>query len=1315
LSNTIFCVLTTPEGAPVEEASIQFRDENSVYPLPLKQGVGEFSLTPKKSNFNPTSYLLSYTLNLPSQKPLEGEIQLPLEKKAEHLLLALDKGIYQPGEDFEVTLHSTEKNTPIFLQWLQEGVLVLQGQAEPHFEGKRVWKGTLPLQISGTLVLKASQISAHGKWISTQRLAFIRPPEAHFQINVHSERHYFPTDTVPLSFSSHRRDQTPVSGSIAVSIVDEMVFALPSQNLAQLFYELEEQRRKSSVRSLALDPNAVRESLKTQVLEEAQQITAKAYYATQESTENSLDFGDLSHTHLISDPDQAKQILAAHLPEYLLDHSFLIEKNGKAEVDSQLFTRLIFKKNLPLDPFLQGRAFTIEEILPHLQTNPFRHCTQVSDLIRSTEEYRRQKLVQEFGKRNSHDEIIKKLQAQNKSTARAFTPLGIAIDLKAEAEEKLRSGFSWVAKEEAPSHEITEPEHTLIPPQLNQQAEGSPLKEKEADKKVLLPASSSTSSPPETQIDELEPPSGSEEEDSDPSTKALNEQKNSLWEKEIRTEEESSFSEAPISLEEEFEEEEEEEPGTFQDSIKDNDAREEQKKRDVLIDENKRGKGGKGDEIGGSNKDRKGGRQEQKAEKEKGDDKHKLLFPIPRGLQLRRFFPETLYFNGEIPLVEGKAKFEVRAPDSITEFRVQATLSSTEGALGFQQKSFKVYRPFFIDFNLPTTLTVGDTLHLPIVVHNGVEKNLFLKFHLKKQDWFEVISEESFKEENGFIVMDDEMKAKKVQTWVVPLRIVKAGKHLLKLVVHCPEEDLQSLKNLNLEERDLQDALEREIEIFPQGKKQTYSQNFLLSPSQEQNLRWSAPPEAIEEAQQRFLKVYPNLLSLLREEVLLENRTFGGLEQILNMGLPLVLLYRKIKETRPLTEEQELHLNALAQRILSYQNTEGFSAFRKGESDPVLTLFATYFLYHIEKLQSWKAEEEQEALSYRHKIFVLDSLSKSFSGFSPKEALKPLRQNPILYGSLAYLLLQEMGVSPQESTMIHIRQKLDKFSDIPSLPLRAFIAYALKEEEFFQDLFTFENLTLSEQLQLHALRLQSGCPQGKLMQQEDITFLLQHKKAEGYWEELLTNFVAMQALLQTSLPASPEKKGLEVTLNKERLDLQAGIIELIPLSSQESSWTLISNQPLFCQFVARYYTPWKLKEESASASPLKVSYEAVQKVKRERWFAKVEFTPEKGQIQTPLLLEIGIPPGFSVENTDSLLHKYPQWIQAIEPTETHVLVYLKPQEDLKETLKFDIRLQALLRLKVQAPVSAFRELTFHGKTGESGFLEAIDTSDSSSK
>uniref|UniRef100_A0AAY5KU32 C3 and PZP like alpha-2-macroglobulin domain containing 8 n=1 Tax=Esox lucius TaxID=8010 RepID=A0AAY5KU32_ESOLU len=95
--------------------------------------------------------------------------------------------------------------------------------------------------------------------------------------------------------------------------------------------------------------------------------------------------------------------------------------------------------------------------------------------------------------------------------------------------------------------------------------------------------------------------------------------------------------------------------------------------------------------------------------------------PVPRAEKRRRtFFPETWVWHClNVSDVTGEAELQLDVPDSITTWVTEAIGLSVEKGLGLAKKvELLTFKPFFVDFTLPYSVTRGEQTKVPLTVYN---------------------------------------------------------------------------------------------------------------------------------------------------------------------------------------------------------------------------------------------------------------------------------------------------------------------------------------------------------------------------------------------------------------------------------------------------------------------------------------------------------------------------------------------------------------------------------------------------------------------
>ncbi len=328
---------------------------------------------------------------------------------------------------------------------------------------------------------------------------------------------------------------------------------------------------------------------------------------------------------------------------------------------------------------------------------------------------------------------------------------------------------------------------------------------------------------------------------------------------------------------------------------------------------------------------------------------------------VRSYFPEALYINPEILTdKDGVASIVIPIADSITTWHMAMLASTAHGALGSSTSSIKVFQDFFVDLDLPLTLTQGDRVSVPIAVYNysGERGNVSLK--LQPDDWFSLVDDVAEKS-----VMVDSSRVGGSQFTLEAKRI---GKYKLTLSARMEGKATRA------------DVVIREIEVIPNGREQSLIFNGRLENSVAHDLNF--PVTAIPDATKIFVRLYPGPLSQVIEGMDSILRMPGGcFEQTSSSTYPNVLALDYMKRTKKLTPE--VHAKAEGyiangyQRLLTFEVAGGgFSWFGNAPANKILTSYGLMEFSDMSKVydvdpkliartQQWLAAQQQPDGSWK--------------------------------------------------------------------------------------------------------------------------------------------------------------------------------------------------------------------------------------------------------------------------------------------------------------------------------------------------------------
>ncbi len=225
--------------------------------------------------------------------------------------------------------------------------------------------------------------------------------------------------------------------------------------------------------------------------------------------------------------------------------------------------------------------------------------------------------------------------------------------------------------------------------------------------------------------------------------------------------------------------------------------------------------------------------------------------PKKRQVRVREFFPETLLFEPAlITDKNGEADLKLTVADSITTWRMTASANGKRGGLGSVSHAIRVFQDFFVDIDLPVSLTQNDEVSIPIVVYNYLKKPQRVRLEMEKGDWFEL---------KGGTVQELTLDPSEVSATYYRIKVKGLGNRTLQVRADGSQ---------------MSDAIKRQIEVRPDGKEQNVAYNGRLDGTVAHTV--SIPKTAVAGASKIIVRMYPGVFSQVIEGMESMLRLPGG-------------------------------------------------------------------------------------------------------------------------------------------------------------------------------------------------------------------------------------------------------------------------------------------------------------------------------------------------------------------------------------------------------------------------------------------------------
>jgi uncharacterized protein YfaS (alpha-2-macroglobulin family) len=624
---------------------------------------------------------------------------------------------------------------------------------------------------------------------------------------------------------------------------------------------------------------------------------------------------------------------------------------------------------------------------------------------------------------------------------------------------------------------------------------------------------------------------------------------------------------------------------------------------------------------------------------------------------VRSYFPEALYINPEIITdKDGRASIVIPMADSITTWRMAMIASTQHGALGTSTSSLKVFQDFFVDLDLPVTLTQGDRVSIPVAIYNYAGSTGDVSLRLEADSWFSLVDDVGEKSVT--------VESSRVGGSQFTLEARRIGKFKLTLSARMKGEV------------DRADIVVREIEVIPNGREQTQVFNGRLENTVQHEIDF--PANAIPEASKIFVRLYPGPLSQVIEGMdSILSMPGGCFEQTSSSTYPNVLALDYMKRTKKLTPE--VHAKAEGyiangyQRLLTFEVPGGgFSWFGSAPANKILTAYGLMEFSDMSKVydvdpklisrtQQWLAGQQQE-----------DGSWKPDTSFINEGATN--RYNSDVLRITAYIAWS-LGNTGYEGTAVerakqfvekHMNGKIDTYTLAVVANFaadygkdRQFTRQAMqllldaRTEKGEQVWWSADETAVyatgeSARVETTGLAVQALLKWGEASgtARKAMSYIAAKKDAGGTWGTTQATIMALRALLLATEKGAADVRGtLLVMLNGkpvEKLALTPENNDLLHqfvfkgIDSQKASTVEIQFEGkggLAYQVVGSYFLPWDQKPAGEPLS-IDVAYDRTQLAQDDIATAIATVRNNLDKTANMVMVDLGIPPGFDLLSED---------------------------------------------------------------------------------
>lgn len=682
-----------------------------------------------------------------------------------------------------------------------------------------------------------------------------------------------------------------------------------------------------------------------------------------------------------------------------------------------------------------------------------------------------------------------------------------------------------------------------------------------------------------------------------------------------------------------------------------------------------------------------------------------------RPTRVREYFPETLYTNPEVVTDEnGVATVRVPLADSITSWRLSAFASSMHGELGNATSQVRVFQPFFVDIDLPAALTQDDEISVPVAVYNYLPGPQTVNIRLDAGKWFTPLDGQ-----------ERTLHLSRNQVTVVYYRIRVSGLGDRQLTVHADGTKFS-------------DAVRRTVEVEPNGEAFDSVVSDRLRGTIHQT--FSVPKDAIVGASKLLMTVYPGVFAQVMEGMdAIFRMPNGCFEQTSSTTYPNVLVMdylKKVNKMSPATQmKADGFINTGYQRLLTFEvKGGGFSVFGQYPANPILTAYGL-----MEFADMAKVHDVDPNLLARTKTWLLAQQSPDGSWGAGREGfyaegwsnvpnsslvatsyitwalLNTGEKGPQVQKAVAYVR-DHMGQATEPYTAALVANVLEVGHD--KMAAKALSRLAAMEVQDKDAIYWQTRIATAafgtgqagdiETTALATLAMEND-PDYSDQVNKAITYLTRSKDRYGTWQSTQATVLALKALVGSIDKASENANAtiairvngktastLHVTPENSDVFHQVDLTSLIHDGRNDVDVEVEGKGSCQYRMVGTVYRPWSLVGKPKEDAPLAldVQYDRTHLSVDDTADCTVKVTNLTRATANQIVMDVGIPPGFQVQDEDlsALVEKHV--IAKFSNTGRQLIVYLE-KLDPSATTTLSYRVKARYPIKAQVPASSAYE------------------------
>lgn len=610
--------------------------------------------------------------------------------------------------------------------------------------------------------------------------------------------------------------------------------------------------------------------------------------------------------------------------------------------------------------------------------------------------------------------------------------------------------------------------------------------------------------------------------------------------------------------------------------------------------------------------------------------------------KIRRRFMEVMFFHPQIEAQGGKASITIPLADNITTWNIQAVANSLEGNIGSDTGRIQVFQEFFVDFDTPWNLSVGDEAGIPVTVSNYLKQPQKVRLQVHQGDWFEI--------SNGQYTIELDLSSEERKLVYIPIKVKKAGTQKLRV---------------DAAGQQMADAVEKEVRVYPAGllrqeiaasglvEKEITNQVFFLTPD-------------IEEARNIRIKLFPSSMAQVVEglEGMLRFPD-GCFEQISSSLYPNILVLKYLKDNN--LSNPEIEKNAYEyiekgfQKILTYEVGNRSGSFSLYGHEPAELVLTAYGLMEFTDLSKVYPVDEDLLERMREYIYSQQKADGSFNTDGHYYGGPNTSDHLALNAYIGWALSEtDAGDRRLERTVTYLKGKMNDTNDGYTLALIANALVNVKDKDAKTLLDRLVGMTVSEQdkaylssstvdyygacgrmqgLQATAL-LSTALSRGQVQQNVNtrlLNYIIASRDTYGTFGSTQATILSLKALVAAT-EAATMKEGnitLEVNGREEKIEIGSDTLSYylqdFTGAGKENTVRITTEGRFNYEIIKEYYVPYDALEP-------KDDFEIVRKMDNrfkvnDEVLEEIRIVNRQESLVQNMMVLLQIPQGFTVNDS----------------------------------------------------------------------------------